>query len=47
MNRNNQDDLEYSRKLMQWYGWGSPVGVGIFLVCTGGLLYLLHLAGLL
>jgi len=22
-------------------GWGSPIGIGIFLVCLGGMLYLL------
>ena len=22
-------------------GWGSPIGTGIFLVCLGGMLYLL------
>ena len=25
-------------------GWGSPIGVGIFLVCLGGMLYLLSKA---
>jgi hypothetical protein len=22
-------------------GWGSPIGIGIFLVCLGGMIYLL------
>jgi len=22
-------------------GWGAPIGVGIFLVCLGGMIYLL------
>lgn len=22
-------------------GWGSPVGIGIFLLCLGGMIYLL------
>lgn len=23
------------------FGWGSPIGTGIFLVCLGGMIYLL------
>ncbi len=29
---------------MDWFlvfGWGSPIGVGVFLVCLGGMIYLL------
>ncbi len=26
-------------------GWGSPIGIGIFLVCLGGMIYLLSQAG--
>jgi hypothetical protein len=29
----NQDDFRYAETAMRWYGWGSPVGVGIFIVC--------------
>ena len=25
-------------------GWGSPIGVGIFLLCLGGMIYLLSKA---
>jgi hypothetical protein len=25
-------------------GWGSPIGIGIFLVCLGGMIYLLSKA---
>jgi len=25
--------------------WGSPIGIGIFLVCLGGMVYLLSKAG--
>lgn len=27
--------------LMLIFGWGSPIGVGIFLLCLGGMIYLL------
>ena len=29
---------------MDWMlvlGWGSPIGIGVFLVCLGGMIYLL------
>jgi len=26
------------------FGWGSPIGIGIFLVCLGGMIYLLSQA---
>jgi len=29
---------------MDWFlvfGWGSPIGIGIFLVCLGGMIFLL------
>jgi len=26
-------------------GWGSPIGIGIFLVCLGSMIYLLTRAG--
>jgi hypothetical protein len=31
--------------LMLVLGWGSPIGIGIFLVCLGGMIYLLSKAG--
>jgi hypothetical protein len=27
------------------FGWGSPIGVGIFLLCLGGMIYLFSKAG--
>lgn len=46
-----QDDKGASRKPKndsnelqpQWYDWGSPIGLGVFLLCVGGLLVLLAL----
>ena len=28
-------------ELMLILGWGSPIGIGIFLLCLGGMIYLL------
>lgn len=39
-----KDGIKFGLKAMSWSGWASPVGLGIFLVCLGGFLYLLHLA---
>ena len=30
--------------LMLILGWGSPIGIGIFLVCLAGMIYILTLA---
>lgn len=30
--------------LMIIFGWGSPIGIGIFLLCLGGMIYLLSKA---
>ncbi len=35
------------KHLFAWYGWASPVGLGLFLVEVGGLLWLLHLANII
>lgn len=42
----DKEGMRYGLKAMSWQGWGSPIGLGFFLVCVGSLLYLLHLAGL-
>ncbi len=41
-----KDGMKFGLKAMSWSGWGSPVGLGLFLLSVGGFLYLLHLAGL-
>jgi hypothetical protein len=38
---------KYAEKALTWYGWGSPVGISIFLVAIGIVLVLIHQAGLL
>ena len=35
------------KKMDSWFlipGWSSPIGVGIFLICLGGMIYLLSKA---
>jgi len=31
--------------LMLVLGWGSPIGIGIFLLCLGGMIFLLSRTG--
>jgi len=38
---------EFFRIDESWFlmlGWGSPIGIGIFLLCLGGMIYLLSKA---
>lgn len=42
-----KDGIKYGLATMKWHGWGSPVGLGLFLLSIGGFLVLLHLAGLI
>jgi hypothetical protein len=37
----------YASNAMTWYGWGSPVGVGLFIISIGAFLVLVHVAGVL
>ena len=37
---------KYAEKAMTWYGWGSPVGLGLFIISIGAFLVLLHYAGI-
>ena len=50
MSSHEQHDVEawrYAQMAMTWYGWGSPVGLGIFLVSLALVVLLIHQAGLL
>lgn len=44
---NHDKDWKYAEKALTWYGWGSPVGVGLFIVSIGAFLMLIHHAGIL
>jgi hypothetical protein len=43
----HDQEWKYAEKALTWYGWGSPVGVGLFIVSIGAFLVLLHQAGIL
>lgn len=36
---------KYAEKALTWYGWGSPVGISIFLVAVAILLFAIHETG--
>ena len=40
----DRTDDRYAELSMQWYGWGSPIGLGIGLVLIGSFIALLALA---
>ena len=44
MTQNDMDTERYAELSMQWYGWGSPIGLGIGLIAIGGFVSLLALA---
>jgi hypothetical protein len=49
MSNEQKSDLEswkYAEKSMTWYGWGSPVGLGLFIISVGVFILLLHYAGI-
>jgi hypothetical protein len=35
------EQWKYAEKAMSWYGWGSPVGLGLFIVALGAFIFLL------
>jgi hypothetical protein len=39
------DTWKYAEKSLTWYGWGSPVGLGLFIISIGVFILLLHEAG--
>ncbi|HVU75784.1 MAG TPA: hypothetical protein VHD38_03045 [Candidatus Paceibacterota bacterium] len=41
------DSLKHWRAWGSWFSWGSPVGLGLFLISIGVFLVLLHFAGLI
>ena len=54
MSNETNDDSEawkYSKEAMNWYGWGSPVGLSLgfslFILAIGGFIVLLHVAGVI
>jgi hypothetical protein len=46
-NRIDPEAWIYAEKTLTWHGWGSPVGLGLFIVAIGAFVALLHVAGLI
>jgi hypothetical protein len=46
VNRDRDEGWKYAEKAMNWYGWGPPIGLAVFVVSLGGFIALLHEAGL-
>lgn len=40
----HDEEIEVNRMVMRWYGWGSPVGLGLFALCLGISAELIRLA---
>ena len=45
--KNDAETWKYAQKAMSWYGWGSPVGLGLLIVAIGACVALLHVAGVM
>jgi hypothetical protein len=41
-----EEGWRYAEKVLSWCGWGSPVGLGLFIVSIGAFVALLHEGGL-
>ena len=37
----HEEELKYAKLAMEWYGWGSPIGLGILLVALAAAAVLL------
>lgn len=40
------DTWKYAEQSMKWFGWGSPVGLGLFFISLSACAVLLHMAGI-
>ncbi|PZV37882.1 hypothetical protein B5V02_16640 [Mesorhizobium kowhaii] len=40
----HEEELKYAKLAMEWYGWGSPIGLGILLVALAAAAVLVRLA---
>ena len=45
--RTEAEEWRYAEKALTWSGWGSPVGLSIFIVAIGVFLVLIHQAGII
>jgi hypothetical protein len=37
-------EWKYAKAALAWHGWGSPIGLGVFLVCLAATAALVRLA---
>ncbi len=42
--RTEDQEWRYASAALSWYGWGSPIGAGIFLVCVAATAALVRYA---
>ncbi|WP_171903235.1 hypothetical protein [Mesorhizobium sp. SEMIA 3007] len=40
----HEDEFKYAKLAMEWYGWGSPIGLGILLVALAAAAVLVRIA---
>jgi hypothetical protein len=40
----HDDEFKYAKLAMEWYGWGSPIGLGILLVALAAAAVLVRIA---
>jgi hypothetical protein len=45
--KNDAETWKYAQQAMSWYGWGSPVGLGLLIVAIGAFVALLQVAGVI
>ncbi|RJT31372.1 hypothetical protein D3227_28735 [Mesorhizobium waimense] len=39
-----EEEFKYAKLAMEWYGWGSPIGLGILLVALAAAAVLVRIA---
>ena len=44
LQREDKKSCGYAEQALNWYGWGSPIGLGAMLVCLGATAVLVRLA---
>jgi hypothetical protein len=40
----HEEEFKYAKLAMEWYGWGSPIGLGILLVSLAAAAVLVRIA---
>ena len=42
--RDEDREWKYAKAALAWHGWGSPIGLGVFIVCLAATAALVRLA---